>query len=158
MENIKLSKNLSLKEVIKSNTATANGIDNSPTNEHLNNLKKLAVEIFQPVRDALDVPIGISSGYRSEALNKVIRNASRTSQHCKGEAIDLDADIFGKTTNADIFNYIKKNLDFDQLIWEFGNDTTPDWVHVSYKSYEENRNQILQAVRVNGKVQYIKLN
>ena len=156
MENIKLSKNLSLKEVIKSNTATRRGLDNTPTNEHLNNLKKLAVEIFQPIRDKFGVAIGISSGYRSHDLNVAI-GGSKTSQHSIGEALDLDADIFGKLTNSDIFNFIKDGLDFDQLIWEFGNDLNPDWVHVSFKSYEENRNEILQAVRVNGKVNYIKL-
>ena len=156
MEKIKLSTNLYLHEVIKSRTALARGFDNAPTNEHLNNLKHLATEIFQPLRDGLGVPLGISSGYRSIELNEAI-GGSKTSQHSKGEAIDIDADIFGKTTNADIFNYIKENLDFDQLIWEFGNDTTPDWVHVSYKSYEENRNEILQAVRVGKKVNYIRL-
>ena len=156
MEKIQLSKNLYLHEVIKSNTATRRGIDNTPTNEHLNNLKEIAKEVFQPLRDHLGTAIGISSGYRSEDLNKAI-GGSKTSQHSKGEALDLDADIFGKTTNADIFGYIKENLDFDQLIWEFGNDTNPNWVHVSYKSYEENRNEILQAVRVGGKVNYIKL-
>jgi hypothetical protein len=139
---IKISKHLFLKEVIKSNTASRLGIDNSPTEEHLVNLKKVANNIFEPLRSHFNVPIGISSGYRSEALNKAI-GGSKTSQHCKGEALDIDADIFGKLANVDIFNYIKDNLDFDQLIWEYGNDINPAWVHCSYKS-KGNRKQILK--------------
>lgn len=153
---MKLSKNLSLSEVIKSNTAKRHNIDNSPNNEQLNNLKTVAIEVFQPLRDGLGKPIGISSGFRSDALNRIIGGSTK-SQHSKGEALDLDADIFGNLENSVIFGYIKEHLDFDQLIWEYGDDENPDWVHVSYKSYEENRNEILQAVRVNGKTQYIKL-
>ena len=149
-----LSKNLPLKEVTKSNTATINGIDNSPSGEHLLNLYYLAKNVFQPLRDHFDTPIGVSSGYRSKELNKLI-GGSKTSQHCNGEAIDLDADIYGKLSNADIFNYIKDNLEFDQLIWEFGNETKPDWVHVSIKEKGVNRKQILRAIRVNKKQTYV---
>jgi len=153
---MKLSKNLSLSEVVKSNTATRRGIDNTPSDEHLKNLKTISVEVFQPLRDELGEPIGISSGYRSDALNEAI-GGSKISQHSKGEALDLDGDIFGNLENSVIFEYIKKHIDFDQLIWEFGNDKNPDWVHVSFVSKKENRNEILQAVRVNGKTKYIKL-
>jgi len=148
-----ISKHLSVKEVIKSNTATRFGIDNTPTAEHLTNLKYVANHIFEPLRTHFGIPIGISSGYRSDALNKAV-NGSKSSQHCKGEALDIDADIFGKLANADIFNYIKDNLDFDQLIWEYGNDINPDWVHVSY-SKERNRKKILRAVKGKGYINYI---
>ena len=149
---MKLSKNLSLSEVIKSNTAIKNGIDNSPTLEHLQNLELIAEKIFQPVREHFGVSIGISSGYRSEALNKAI-GGSKTSQHCKGEALDLDADMFGGLTNKEIFNYIVENLDYDQII----NEYNYSWIHVSYKSSKENRNQVLKASKVNGKTIYTKL-
>jgi len=148
-----LSKNLSLAEVTKSATAKRRGIANEPSVEHLENLKALSENIFQPVREEFMCPIFISSGYRSEALNEAI-GGSKTSQHSKGEAFDLDADVYGVITNADIFNYITDRLDFDQCIWEFGTDSNPDWVHVSYKKEGKNRGQILKAVRVNGKTSY----
>ena len=151
---MKLSKNLSLSEVIKSNTAIKNGIDNSPTLVHLKNLEILAEKIFQPIREHFGVPIGISSGYRSKALNSIIGGSSR-SQHCKGQALDLDADIYGKVTNKEIFDFIVENLYFDQIIWEFGTDENPNWVHVSYS--ENNRGQVLKAYKQNGKTKYGKL-
>ena len=153
---MKLSNNLRLNEVLKSNTATRRGIDNTPTDEHLSNLYKLAKNIFQPLRDGLGVPLGISSGYRSEALNNAI-GGSKNSQHSKGQALDIDADIYGNVNNFAIFECIKENLDFDQLIWEFGDDENPDWVHVSYKSHEENRGQILKAIKLNGKTKYLNI-
>jgi len=150
---MKLSKNLSLKEVIKSNTAIKNGIDNSPTLEHLNNLEILAEKIFQPIREHFGVPIGISSGYRSKALNKAIPGSSKTSQHCSGQALDLDADIYGKVTNREIFDFIVKNLDFDQVINEFNYS----WIHVSYNEKKENRKQVLKAYKENGRTKYGKV-
>lgn len=153
---MKLSKDLYLKEVIKSNTATRKGIDNSPTEEHLNNLRLIAIRIFQPIREHFDFPIGISSGYRSKALNKAI-GGSKSSQHCFGEALDIDADIFGGVTNAEIFHFIKHNLDYDQMIWEFGNDNEPDWVHVSFKSDGKNRKEVLRATKASGKTIYLKM-
>ena len=158
---MQLSKNLALAEVTRSETAKRKGISNMPTPEHIENFKKLAEKVFQPIRDHFGVPIRISSGYRSAALNKAIGGAGKTvngvyipsSQHCTGEAIDIDMD--GTTiTNAQIFNYIKENLEFDQLIWEFGTDTNPDWVHVSYESTGKQRKQILRAKKVGGKTVY----
>lgn len=140
-----LSKNLSVKEVIKSNTASRLGLDNTPTEEHLDNLVLVAENIFQPLREHFDKPIGVSSGYRGEELNKAI-NGSKSSDHCQGRALDLDADIFGDLTNAEIFNYIKDNLEYDQLIWEFGDREEPNWVHVSYRE-GHNRNMRLRAYR-----------
>ena len=145
---MKLSKNLTLGEATKSHTAIKYGISNKPSGEHLSNLIQIASKIFQPVRDHFQKPIIVSSGYRSQALNDIIGGASG-SQHSKGEALDLD----GSVENFLIFEYIKNNLEFDQLIWEFGDDENPDWVHVSYKS-ENNRGEVLQAVRQNGKVIY----
>jgi hypothetical protein len=153
---MKLSNNLSLSEVIKSNTATRKGIDNNPTREHLEALEDIAENIFQPIREHFKVPIGISSGYRSEALNKAI-GGSKTSQHSKGEALDLDADMFGKVTNKQIFEFIKENLVFDQLIWEFGNDNEPNWVHVSFTTKRPNRMMILKAYKLKGRTKYKKM-
>lgn len=150
---MQLSKNLSLAEVTRSETAKRKGISNMPTPEHLENFKKLAEKVFQPIREHFGVPIHISSGYRSAALNKAIGGAA-SSQHCSGEAIDIDMDGTS-VTNAQIFNYIKDNLEFDQLIWEFGTDTNPDWVHVSYESTGKQRKQILKAIKKGGATSYL---
>lgn len=146
-----ITKNLTLQELIDSNTAKAKGIDNSPTNEHLRNLIEIANNIFQPLRDGIGKPIRISSGYRSEKLNKAV-GGSKTSQHNKGQALDLVATT--GFTNKDIFDYIKNNLEFDQMIWEFGTDKNPDWVHVSYNK-GKNRKQVLKAIKKDGKTLYI---
>ena len=143
---MRLSKNLTLKEAIKSNTATRLGIDNTPEDWEIHNLRAVAENVFQPIRDHFGVPIGVSSGYRSKALNKAI-GGSKYSQHMIGEALDIDADIYGKVTNEEIFNYIKNNLEWDQMIWEFGDDEEPNWVHVSYKEAGRNRKQIKRAYR-----------
>ena len=143
---MKLSKNLTLKEAIKSNTASRLGIPNIPEDWEIHNLRAVAENVFQPVRDHFGVPIGVSSGYRSKELNKAI-GGSKYSQHMIGEALDIDADIYGGVTNAEIFNYIKNNLEWDQMIWEFGDDEEPNWVHVSYKEAGRNRKQIKRARR-----------
>lgn len=150
---MRLSKNLTLKEAIKSNTATRLGIDNMPEQWEINNLRAVAENVFQPVRDHFGIPIGVSSGYRSKALNRAI-GGSKYSQHMIGEALDIDADIYGGVTNAEIFNYIKNNLEWDQMIWEFGDDDEPNWVHVSYKEAGRNRKQIKRAYRDEKGVHY----
>jgi hypothetical protein len=150
---MKLSDNLLLAEVIKSNTAIKYGIDNSPTEEHLENLKAIAQDVFQPLREHFGKAIYVSSGYRSEALNERIGGSS-TSQHCKGEALDLDAQVYGGLTNAQLFSYIEEWIVFDQLIWEFGSNTEPDWIHVSYKKEGNNRGQKLVAYKKDGKTKY----
>ena len=150
---MKLSDNLLLAEVIKSNTAIKYGIDNSPTEEHLENLKAIAQDVFQRVREHFGKAIYVSSGYRSEALNERIGGSS-TSQHCKGEALDLDAQVYGGLTNAQLFSYIEEWITFDQLIWEFGSNTEPDWIHVSYKKDGNNRGQKLVAYKKDGKTKY----
>jgi hypothetical protein len=150
---MQISKHLSLAEVSRSETAKRKGINNTASGEHLENFKKLAENIFEPIREHFGVPIHISSGYRSKELNSAI-GGSLTSQHCQGEAIDIDMDGTS-ITNAQIFNYIKDNLNFDPLIWEFGTDKNPDWVHASYESSGKQRKQILKAVKSGGKTSYI---
>lgn len=152
---MKLSENLSLAECLKSKTATRLGINNEPHDEWVvENLKALAEHIFQPCRDHFGCPIYVSSGFRSEALNKAI-GGSKRSQHIQGRALDLDADVFGVCSNADIFRYILNNLEFDQLIWEFGTEDNPDWVHVSFVRDGLNRGRCLRACRDDqGKVYY----
>jgi hypothetical protein len=159
---MQLSKNLALSEVTRSETAKRRGISNMPTEEHIENFKKLAENVFQPIRDHFGLPIRISSGYRSEALNKAIGGAGKmvngkyvpSSQHCTGEAIDIDMDGTS-ITNKQIFDYIKENLNFDQLIAEFPVNGNPAWVHVSYKSTGKQRKQILVAKKVNSATKYI---
>jgi zinc D-Ala-D-Ala carboxypeptidase len=149
---MQLSTNLSLAEVTRSETAKRRGISNMPTPEHIENFKKLAANIFQPIREHFGKPILISSGYRSAELNKAI-GGSLSSQHSSGEAIDIDMDGTD-ITNKQIFDYIKENLNFDQMIWEFGTDANPDWVHVSFAANRSQRKQILVAKKVNGKTTY----
>jgi len=151
---MRISEHLDLSEVTRSETAKRKGISNEPTAEHLENFKKLAENIFEPIRNHFNVPIHISSGYRSKALNTSIGGAL-TSQHCSGEAIDIDMDGSSNgVTNKMVFDFIKSTLNFDQMIWEFGNDNAPDWVHVSYESTGKQRKQILKATKVGGATKY----
>jgi zinc D-Ala-D-Ala carboxypeptidase len=151
---MKLSAHLDLSEVTRSDMAKRKGISNMPTPEHIENFKKLAENIFEPIRKHFGVPITISSGYRSKELNTAI-SGSLSSQHCQGEAIDIDMDGSSSgVTNKMVFDYIKANLPFDQLIFEFGTKDAPDWVHVSYESTGKQRKQVLRAVKVGGKTAY----
>ena len=149
-----ISEHISLKEATRSNTAKRLGIENMPDNETLITMQITAEHIFEPLRDKFNEPIYISSFYRSPELNKAI-GGSTSSQHCKGEAIDID-DVYSKASNADFFNYIKNKLEFDQLIWEFGDDENPAWVHVSY-SLGKNRMRVLKAIKENGRTKYINI-
>lgn len=152
---MKISEHLDLSEVTRSETAKRKGVSNEPTPEHLENFKKLAEHVFEPIRKHFGVPIHISSGYRSKALNAAV-GGSATSQHCKGEAIDIDMDGSSNgVTNKKVFDYIKANIKFDQMIWEFGTDNAPDWVHVSYDSDGKQRGQILKAIKSNGATKYV---
>ena len=147
-----ISKHISDKEGVYSNTAIRRGIDNTPNEEQLENMKLIADNVFEPLRQYVGGPIKINSFFRSPELNTAIGGSSK-SQHCKGQAIDID-DTFGRMTNAEMYHWIKDNLEFDQMIWEFGNDNNPNWVHVSYVSAEENRNRCLKAYKDNGKTKY----
>jgi hypothetical protein len=154
---MQISKHLSLSEVTRSETAKRKGISNTPSSEHLENFKVLAENVFEKARTHFGVPIHISSGYRSKELNDAI-GGSQTSQHSKGEAIDIDMDGSSSgVSNLDIFKFIKDNLIFDQLIAEFPKKGNPDWVHVSY-SEGKNRKQILVAKKIGSKTTYIPYN
>ena len=147
-----ISKHISLQEGIKSITAIRLGIDNSPTDDDMDSMVTLAKKIFEPLRSWVGGPIKINSFYRSPDLNTAI-GGSPNSQHCKGQAIDID-DMYKYKSNAEMFQYIKKNLDFDQIIWEFGTRDNPDWVHVSYVSLNKNRRRCLSVIRQDGKTRY----
>ena len=147
---VRLSTNFTLQEFTKSQTALRQGIDNTPNNEHLENAKELFENIVQKVRDNFGVTV-INSGYRGTALNEAVGGSS-TSQHCKGEAVDIECP---GTPNYDVAKWIENNLEFDQLILEFYTPGIPDsgWVHVSYKT-EGNRKSILTAMKEDGKTVY----
>lgn len=151
---MKLSNYVSLAEVTKSDTAKRKGISNEPTPEHLENLKTICTEVFDKVREHFGVPIYISSGYRSAALNKAI-GGSKTSDHNLGRALDLDQDFRGNgVTNMQVFEFIKDNLEFDQLIAEFQRaDGDFEWIHVGYRK-GANRKQILVAYKEGTKTKY----
>ena len=148
-----ISKHISYKEGIYSRTALRLNIKNEPNKEQLKNMKLLAEKVFEPLRIEVGGPIKVNSFFRSPELNKAIGGSSK-SQHCYGQAIDLD-DTFGHMSNAQMYYFIKSELDFDQMIWEFGNDGNPNWVHVSYVSPEANRKRCLKAYKENGKTKYM---
>jgi zinc D-Ala-D-Ala carboxypeptidase len=147
-----ISKHISYKEGVVSFTALRLGIDNEPTEYHRTNMEILAEKVFEPLRKWVGKPIKINSFYRGPELNKAIGGSSK-SQHCEGRAIDID-DTYGHKTNAEMYEYIKANLDFDQMIWEFGTDENPAWIHVSYVSEDSNRNRCLKAYKEDGKTKY----
>ena len=148
----RISKHLSLKEAIRSNTATRLEIKNEPRELDLVRMIEIAEKVFEPLREWVGGPIKVNSFYRSPELNSAI-GGSKNSQHCIGCALDID-DTFGYKTNAQMFDYIKNNLDYDQIIWEFGDDDNCDWVHVSYISEDANRRRLLKATKINGKTNY----
>ena len=147
---IRISKNFSLSEMVKSATAVRLGVDNSPSSIHLVNLTHLAIHILQPVRDQFGV-ITINSGYRSPTLNAKV-GGSKTSQHCNGQASDFES---FSTPNPDLAKWIAKNLDFDQLILEFydGKDPNSGWIHCSY-NLMGNRKKIMTALKTKSGVVY----
>ena len=149
---MKISNHISYAEAIHSNTAKRRGIDNTPNEVQVLSMKLLADKIFEPLREWVGGPIKVNSFFRSVALNEAIGGAA-SSQHCKGQAIDID-DVYGRKTNADMYHWIQQNLDYDQMIWEFGTDMQPNWIHVSYVSEEKNRNKCLKAYKEHGKTKY----
>ena len=148
---MKLSENFTLDELTKSQEAIRLGIPNEPSDEHVTNLILLCKNILQPLRNHFNIPVSISSGYRSAALCEAIGSSSK-SQHTKGQAADFE--IFG-VHNKDLSDWIVKNLEYDQCILEFWNDKEPNsgWVHCSY-SKDNNRKQYLNAQKLNGRVVY----
>ena len=150
-----ISKHISYKESVYSTTALRRNIENKPNEEQLANMKLIGEKIFEPLREYVGGPIKINSFFRGADLNKAIGGSTR-SQHCKGQAMDID-DTFGYKTNAQMYSFIKENLDFDQMIWEFGDDDNPNWVHVSYVSPEKNRQVCLKAYKLNGRTKYMTI-
>jgi len=150
---MKISDHITYAEAIHSNTAKRKGIDNTPNPNQIEAMKLLAEKVFEPLREWVGGPIKVNSFFRSADLNEAI-GGSKTSQHCKGQAIDID-DTYGHASNAAMFDWIKANLDYDQMIWEFGTDQNPDWVHVSYVHPDENRKRCLKAYREGGKTKYM---
>jgi len=148
-----ISDHVSYREAIRSNTAKRLGINNTPNDDQLKNMELLAEKVFEPLRDYVKGPIRINSFFRCEKLNIAI-GGSKSSQHMTGEAVDID-DTHGFKTNAEMFNYIVENLSFDQLIWEFGDDNNPAWIHVSYVSDVSNRQRVMRAIKINGKTKYV---
>ena len=152
---MKLSDHLSLSEVIRSESAKRHGIENMPTAEHIENFKKLAENVFEPIRNHFGVPVHISSGYRSAELNALTPGASKTSDHCQGKAVDLDQDGHAHgLTNNEVFHWAIANLKFKQVIAEYPVNGQLSWVHISY---DENnlKNEVLICVKNNGKPQYL---
>jgi zinc D-Ala-D-Ala carboxypeptidase len=145
-----ISKHISFKEGVISATGTRLGIKNEPTAEHLEQMKILAENVFEPLRVKMGKPIRVLSFYRSEKLNKAV-GGSLTSQHCKGQAIDISLD----GENHVMFEWIRKNLKFTQLIWEFGTDKEPDWIHIGYDR-ENLKGEVLTAKKVKGITKYHK--
>jgi len=150
---MKLSANFELSELTKSQVAERKGLPNNPSPAHIDNLKALCINVLQPIRSEFDKPVIISSGYRSGEVCVAI-GSKPTSQHAEGKAVDFE--IVG-VDNKDLFDWVKNNLEFDQLILEFYKEGEPNsgWIHVSWNS-GENRNQTLKAIRneETGKVVY----
>jgi len=150
-ERMQITTHFSLAEFTRSESAKRHGVSNDPTPEHLMNITVLCNQVLEPIREKYG-SLNISSGYRSKVLNHYIGGAL-SSQHCEGKAADIDQDDMPNSSNVEIFHFIKDNLEFDQLIWEMGDASKPDWVHVSY-SDGKNRKQVLRAIKVNGKTVY----
>ena len=148
-----ISEHVSYKEGVFSVTATRLGVDNTPNDEQLANMELVAEKVFEPLREWVGKPIKVNSFFRGLKLNTAIGGAKK-SQHMKGQAMDID-DNYGHATNAEMYYWIKENLDFDQLIWEFGDDENPNWLHVSYVSKEDNRNRCLKAYKEQGRSKYM---
>ncbi|NQU52252.1 MAG: hypothetical protein HQ522_06900 [Bacteroidetes bacterium] len=155
----KISAHITYAEATKSSVAIRHGLENKPNEEEIKRMKLVAEKVFEPMRKGLGGhAIFVSSFFRSELVNKKA-GGSKTSGHRKGDSIDADADVYNipELTNEDIFNFIRDNLEFDQLIWEYTNeDGTPCWVHMSYRE-GNNRNQVLKAIKVKGKTKYIAI-
>lgn len=158
MKNI--SANVTYAEGTKSDKAIRLGIENKPSFEQILNMQLVADRVFERARkwhfDKYGKGIVVTCFFRSDKLNGVTNGASSTSQHPKGEAMDLDCQVLGGATNKELFEYIKNNLEYDQLIWEYGTDEEPDWVHVSY-TVHGNRKMRLRVTIVNGEKVYTRI-
>ncbi len=149
---MKISDHITYAEAIHSNTAKRKSIDNTPSQTQVDAMKLIAEKIFEPLRKWVGGPIKVNSFFRSVTLNETIGGVA-SSQHCKGQAIDID-DVYGYKSNAEMYKWVQENLDYDQMIWEFGTDTQPNWIHISYVSKEENRNKCLKAYKEHSRTKY----
>lgn len=149
----KISPHISWREATHSNTALRRGLDNTPNEQQIRCMIDVATNVFEPLRKWVGGSIKINSFFRGRSVNKAI-GGSKYSQHMRGQAIDID-DTYGYKTNVEMYHYIKDNLDYDQLIWEFGDDENPDWIHVSYVKHRRNRKKLTIAKRIDGKTRYI---
>ena len=147
-----ISEHISYKEATYSSTALRRGLDNTPNDEQLKCMEEVAENVFEPLRKWVGGPIKINSFFRGKPVNTAI-GGSKSSQHMKGQAMDID-DTFKHKTNAEMYYYVKENLDFDQMIWEFGDDENPNWVHISYVSHRQNRKRLTVAFKKNGRTRY----
>jgi len=153
---MQFTKNFSLEELCRSDSAKRLRINNEPNGIQMDALRALAENVLQPLRDKFG-PIFVSSAFRSEALNAATAGSSKTSQHMKGEAADIDMDgIKTNVTNAMVFDYIERYMSFDQLIWEHGNDTNPDWVHVSWSLKGPQRKMVIRTTPSGGYVPFTR--
>ena len=150
---MKISDHISYKEATFSQTALRRDLDNNPSEQQLKCMQEVAEAVFEPLRKWVGGPIKINSFFRGEPVNSAI-GGSKRSQHMKGQAMDLD-DTYGHKTNAEMYHYIKDNLDFDQLIWEFGDDENPNWIHVSYVSHRPNRKTLTIAYKEKQQLQQV---
>ena len=153
-----ISEHISYHEGTYSQTGVRRDLDNTPDDDQLKRMEEVAENLFEPLREWVGGPIKINSFFRGEPTNTAI-GGSKYSQHMKGQAIDID-DTFGHKTNAEMFHYIKDNLDFDQMVWEFGTeypDGNPNWVHVSYVTHRANRKKLTLAKKINGKTKNINI-
>ena len=148
----RISQYITYAEATKSQTAIRHGIDNAPDAAQLASMQAVGSKVFDQVREHIGGPIAVTSMYRCAEVNRII-GGSRTSQHISGEAVDLDCDVFGIGSNGKAFEYILLNLEFDQLIWEYGDKNSPAWVHVSYRE-GNNRGDVLQAIRQGSRTIY----
>ena len=136
---------------LKELTRTNKPIENIPTIKEVENLEFLVDLILDPAREKLRKPITVSSGFRNPEVNRAVWGSS-TSQHLKGEAADLTC-----YDNKKLFEIIRQQGRFDQLIWEYGTDREPAWVHVSASKYGRNRREVLRCKRINGEPSYIRM-
>jgi hypothetical protein len=155
---MKISDHITYKEAIHSDTADELGIDNNPPDEILEVMKITAEKVFEPLRRFWKCLIAITSFFRCAELNaalekdKTIR-ASKNSQHMSGEAMDINANVYGNISNRQVFEYIRDHCIFDQLIWEYGDDGNPEWVHASYRNIAP-RMMVLRHFKVGSRTYY----
>lgn len=151
-----ISPHISYKEATRCEIAKRMGWKNDPDSEQLKRIKTLAEKVFEPIRKYFGIPIFIWSMFRTKQVNEAI-NGAKNSQHManNGAAIDIDAQVYGVLTNKRIFDYVRKNLEFDQLIGEGISDGDFDWIHVSYNE-GKNRKEILTMISIDGKPTYQK--